>query len=196
MTIGYGPRVVTDGLVLALDAADRNSYSGSGTSWTDLTGRGNNGTLANGPTYSSDNRGSLVFDGTDDEITTTNLITNPAIFTICCWFRTTTASGRKILGFESSQFSVSGNYDRHLYMGSDGRVYFGIYDGVRKLATSTSTLNDGNWHYIVGTYGGEGTTMRLYVNGVSNATQTTSGPLSFNGYWRIASYRLLDWTVS
>ena len=42
MGIGYGPRVVTDNLVLALDAADRNSYPGSGTTWTDLSGRGLN----------------------------------------------------------------------------------------------------------------------------------------------------------
>jgi len=52
MTIGYGPSVVTDRLVLALDAADRNSYSGFGTTWTDLSGNGNNGTLVNGAKYS------------------------------------------------------------------------------------------------------------------------------------------------
>ena len=49
-----GPNVVTDGLVLALDAGNAKSYPGSGTSWSDLSGQGNNGTLTNGPTYSSD----------------------------------------------------------------------------------------------------------------------------------------------
>jgi hypothetical protein len=74
MTIGYGPSIVTSGLVLALDAADRNSYPGSGTTWTDLSGSGNTGTLTNGPTYSSSNSGSIVFDGTDDfvSLTTSN----------------------------------------------------------------------------------------------------------------------------
>jgi len=62
------PKIVTDGLVLNLDAGQQNSYSGSGTSWKDLSGRGNNGTLTNGPTYSSSNGGSLVFDGTDDYV--------------------------------------------------------------------------------------------------------------------------------
>jgi hypothetical protein len=72
MALGHGPTVVTNGLVLALDAADRNSYPGSGTAWTDLSGRGNTGTLTNGPTYSSANSGSLVFDGTDDYVNLTS----------------------------------------------------------------------------------------------------------------------------
>ena len=68
MALGHGPTVVTNGLVLALDAADRNSYPGSGTAWTDISGRGNTGTLTNGPTYSSANGGSIVFDGTNDYV--------------------------------------------------------------------------------------------------------------------------------
>ena len=58
--------LVTDGLVLALDAGRTLSYSGSGTTWTDLSGNSNNGTLTNGPTFSSDNFGAIVFDGTND----------------------------------------------------------------------------------------------------------------------------------
>ena len=55
------PKIVTSGLVLNLDAANSLSYPGNGTTWTDLSGRGNNGTLVNGPTYSSANGGSLSF---------------------------------------------------------------------------------------------------------------------------------------
>jgi hypothetical protein len=68
MGITYNPRIVTDGLVLALDAGNPKSYPGSGTTWTDLSGRGNNGTLTLGPTYNSENGGSLTFDGTDDYV--------------------------------------------------------------------------------------------------------------------------------
>ena len=61
--------IVTDGLVLRLDAGNRNSYPGSGTTWTDLSGNGNNGTLsATSIGYNSANGGSLVFDGTDDYV--------------------------------------------------------------------------------------------------------------------------------
>ena len=60
--------IVKNGLVLHLDAGQSSSYPGSGTTWTDLSGNGNNGTLTNGPTYSSANGGSIVFDGVDDYI--------------------------------------------------------------------------------------------------------------------------------
>ena len=57
---------VKDGLVLDLDAGNPLSYPGTGTTWTDLSGNNNNGTLINGVGYNSDNGGSLVFDGVDD----------------------------------------------------------------------------------------------------------------------------------
>jgi hypothetical protein len=75
MGFGNGPRIITDGLVLSLDAADRNSYVSGSTVWNDVSGNGNNGTLTNGPTFSSANGGSIVFDGTNDYASTTNNIT-------------------------------------------------------------------------------------------------------------------------
>ena len=61
-----GPDLVQNGLVLALDAADKNSYVGSGTTWRDLSGNSNNGTLINSPTFSGGNGGNFSFDGADD----------------------------------------------------------------------------------------------------------------------------------
>jgi hypothetical protein len=68
MALTHSPRIITDGLVLCLDAGNPKSYPGSGTTWTDLSGRGNNGTL-NGATYSGSNGGNISFDGTDDYAT-------------------------------------------------------------------------------------------------------------------------------
>jgi hypothetical protein len=68
MAFTYSPKIVTDGLVFAVDAANTKSYPGSGTTWTDLSGNGNNGTLVNGPTFDSGNGGSIVFDGANDYI--------------------------------------------------------------------------------------------------------------------------------
>jgi hypothetical protein len=67
MSYKYGPSIVTDGLVFYADAANENSYPGTGTTWTDLIG-GAEGTLTNGPTYSSDNGGLILTDGVDDYI--------------------------------------------------------------------------------------------------------------------------------
>lgn len=64
MATTYNPRIVTDGLVLCLDAGNTKSYPGSGTTWTDLSGQGNNGTLAiNNPTFSNTNGGIFSFNG-------------------------------------------------------------------------------------------------------------------------------------
>lgn len=62
------PAIVTNGLVVNLDAGNPDSYNGGGTNWRDLSGNGNNGTLVNGPTYGSSNGGHFLLDGTDDYI--------------------------------------------------------------------------------------------------------------------------------
>ena len=68
MAFNYSPRVITDGLVLYLDAANTKSYVSGSTTWVDLSGNRNNGTLYNGVAYSQTNGGGLVFDGADDYI--------------------------------------------------------------------------------------------------------------------------------
>jgi hypothetical protein len=68
VSLYHSPQISLNGLVLCLDAANSKSYPGSGTTWTDLSGFGNNGTLVNGVGYSGDNLGSLVFDGVDDYV--------------------------------------------------------------------------------------------------------------------------------
>jgi hypothetical protein len=86
MAFFHSPRIVTDGLVLALDAANSLSYPGSGTTWTDLSGKGNNGTLVNGPTFDQANGGSIVFDGTDDYVNLPDgLLSGTGDFTIIQW---------------------------------------------------------------------------------------------------------------
>ena len=70
MSAHANPDIVSDGLVLCLDAGDRKSYSGSGTTWTDRSGNEKNGTLANSPSYDSSYGGGISFDGANDHITT------------------------------------------------------------------------------------------------------------------------------
>jgi len=89
-----GPKIVTSGLVLALDAGNTKSYPGSGTVWTDLSGNGNTGTLTNGPTFNSSNGGSIVFDGVDDFVNipyntywNTNVFGTATNFTLECWHK-------------------------------------------------------------------------------------------------------------
>jgi hypothetical protein len=78
--------VVTTGLQLYLDAGNASSYSGTGTSWNDLSGNGRNGTLTNNPTYSSADGGSIVFDGNNDFVQCSGSLTVTAA-TFVTWIR-------------------------------------------------------------------------------------------------------------
>ena len=66
MSLHHNPRIVTDGLVLALDAANPKSYPGSGTTWSDVSKSKNNATLINNPSFTSDNNGGIVFNGSNN----------------------------------------------------------------------------------------------------------------------------------
>ena len=95
----FPSELVSDGLVLNLDAGDPRSYPSSGTTWTDLSGNGNTGTLTNGPTYSNGNGGALVFNGTNSYVTVgsfssnLNAANNSPNITISFWANLTRKSG-------------------------------------------------------------------------------------------------------
>ena len=141
-------QIVTNGLVLALDAADRNSYPDSGTTWTDLSGNGSNGTLINGPTFSSVNGGSIVFDGLNDyvNISTPVNLTNPS--TICAFINTsvTTGSNQVIYGPSANQednwLSISNNKAQIFATQTANVNNFTI--------TGTTTIEANKWYHITG----------------------------------------------
>lgn len=81
-----GPHIVTDGLVLSLDAANTKSYTSGSATWFDKSGNGRNGTLTNTPAYSSTNGGSIVFDGINDFVQCAGSLTVTQA-TFVCWIR-------------------------------------------------------------------------------------------------------------
>ena len=116
MGINYSPKIVTDGLVLYLDAANPKSYPGTGTTWYDLSGYGNHGTLVNSPTYNSNNKGSFSFDGINDYVTVTNNVTSGLNdFAVSTWvYKTEITANRYIFDFGSNggclASAASGNF--------------------------------------------------------------------------------------
>lgn len=184
-------------LVLHFDAGNSGSYTSGSSIIYDLSTQSNTGSLQGSPTYTGSFGGTFNLDGVDDYISTTTAFSAPSKFTLSVWFRTTSTSGTKIIGLESSQTGVgSSNYDRHLYVGTDGKLVFGQFAGGFRAATSTTAVNDGIWHNAVTTYGEEGNIMRLYVDGVSVATQTADSPSSYTGYYRIGAYKLSSWSLA
>ena len=108
MATNYNPAIVSDGLALCLDAANTKSYSGSGTTWTDISGKGNNGTLTNGPTFSSDDGGSILVDGSNDFI---SIPFSGGVYCIDFWIKptstlTSSTVSNSILDFNNGQQSL------------------------------------------------------------------------------------------
>lgn len=87
MSYHNGPRIITNGLALYLDAGNSKSYPGTGSTWTDLSGNNNNGTLTNGPTFSSENKGSIIFDGSNDHVILNTLDANLTNNTFSFWIK-------------------------------------------------------------------------------------------------------------
>lgn len=83
MSFNYSPKIVRDGLVLHLDAANTKSYASGSTTWRDLTLNGNNGTLTNGPTFSSARNGGILFDGTNDYVSINDAVSLEPASAIC-----------------------------------------------------------------------------------------------------------------
>ena len=180
MALFHSPIIVTDGLVLCLDAGNAKSYPGSGTSWSDVSGEGNNGTLVNGVGYSGDNLGSLSFDGVDDYVNLGDLDL-PAPFTLSIWFKgNTTNQFCGLLNKSSSEnFGAWG-----LYGSSDASyVRFGFVNTSNsQRVISNTNFNDikaNTWVNYVGTY--DFSNLRLYRNGIeiASAVETTT-PTSTN----------------
>ena len=116
----------------------------------------------------------------------------PDTFSLQGWFRTTTNQGGKIIGFGNANSGSSSNYDRHVYMDSAGRLWFGVHPGHVETVNSAATYNDGAWHQVVATLGPDG--MGLYVDGeLQDSKEDVSSAQAYEGYWRIAGDNLNGW---
>ena len=167
MSLAHGNRpIVTDGLVLCLDAANTRSYSGTGTDWFDLSGNGNHGTLVNGVGYSADNKGSLVFDGTNQEISGTNLssvISNE--FTLETWIKTPSFNNN-IRGL----FQISRFLGTFLWTDNSFSVQS---NGDNAGASALTQVNVDAWYQLVGIFVG-GIRYDMYMNGAFIRTEATT----------------------
>jgi hypothetical protein len=188
MSFIHSPKIVTDGLVLSLDAGNVKSYPGSGTVWADKSGRGNNGTLVNGPTFSYGSLGSIVFDGTNDETTFTGVnFGTLTAFTLCGFVKPTL--GGSVTGTIANNSNTTSPYGWHCRFENTRGVGFWIgdsgggvthYDGI--------SLNDQQWNFFAVTL--NPTTITHYKNGIANNTYTGS----FNSFvTNNAPFRMCRW---
>ena len=159
--------IVTTNLVLNLDAGNASSYPGTGVNWFDISGNSNNGTLTNGPTFNSANGGSIVFDGTDDYVST-SLLATKLEFTIFMWVKLNQTLNNDVLCVDDG----SG----YLFLGfadSTNKIYMGAFDSSSKIAKSTNVINTNQIYNFVGTYKAN-ETVKLYINGFLDSQSATT----------------------
>jgi len=171
--------IVTANLLIHVDASNASSYPGSGTTWTDLQGN-YNGTLTNGPTYSSADGGQIVFDGTDDWVTFGNVTeqAEASAFSVQMWFRMedATLSNNRLWGRRRNSDSkiISG------WVGANGSIYFyNANNTSNQFALKTgNSFTDNEWYNIAWVFDGSGAAnadrAKIYLDG-SELTSLTFG---------------------
>ena len=184
-----GPDIITDGLVYALDAANSKSYSGSGTSATDLTGDSTSTTLINGVGYSSNDLGYFDFDGIDDKINIT-YAAQPA------------TSGMTVIAWVyPDEDATTGGRTRGSAWGGPGAMYLGLWPNSSAGSSAihaavqtasgrpgiqTGTIYTNQWSMLAMSYDGSNT--KTYVNGELIGTVTQTGNITSGTTYYVGTY--------
>lgn len=199
MPVHGGPDIITNGLVLSLDAGDRNSYTSGSTSWFDLSGNNNTGTLTNGPTFNTGSLGSIVFDGVDDFVT--GSLSTLTDFTITYTVNSNNISSALIYYPLGLNFSGSSNGGGVYFGGTFTSLTTGLYDGSNTVSSSISVAAN-TWYIITATRSSN--VGSIYINGILRGTSTvfTSSILNYtiakrtDNFWpyngRIASTQIYN----
>lgn len=188
MSVHGRPYTVSDNsIVLCLDAANSKSYPGSGNTWYDLSRRGYTGTLTNGTTFNTANGGSMVFDGSNDQVAIGNNTYSFSGGTLEIWTKLTT-NGRQqgFVGFNAppkylNLWMSTNNLMRWEIIGDSGLTYLAI--------NSTTAFSTGIWYHAVGTF--SGALNSIYINGLlenSTTTGATNVPTSITTAAYIGDY--------
>ena len=195
MAFFRGPNVVTNGLVLALDAANPRSYVSGSTTWRDLSGNNFSASFESGsgvlPIYNSNNNGVIDFNGNSGSL----LLTRPVQddFTLSCWFKT-----NQSYGSSGNWYNGAGLIDCELaFIRNDfglsiaaGRLNFGIGNPDTTIA-SPLTYNDNKWHYVTATRTKSSGLIELYVDSIllTSSSLAQTGSLTQSADMRIGAIR-------
>jgi hypothetical protein len=166
-TVGGGVNIVTNGLVLYLDASNTKSYVSGSTTWNDVSRSRNDGTLINGPTFNSANGGSVVFDGVDDYVSFSSITNN--IYTIDFWY--------KMGGNDGSYgyFASSGNNGFAIGEGGPGIGYGQFYYWNGSVSTGLGLIpSTTNWNHICTLINVSTNNIQIYGNGNQLSTTTVT----------------------
>jgi len=185
MAVNTRNSIVTNGLVLALDAGNTKSYTSGSTVWGNLINPSLSGSLINGPTFDRNNGGSIVFDGTNDyvEISDNSALTNTSSLSINMWVKSTDVQTRfnDVIG----KGSTDDNEEYAVIIGNTF-LYFDVGIGSGPYIQNTTTFLNNIWYNICCVHSRSGGTSTLtgYVNGIitPGATQGATNPVNDNNF--------------
>jgi signal peptidase I len=172
----------------------------SGTTAADATANARPATISGAPVYSqvdgnNDNKETALGLGTGTWITQTASQAAPTTFSVEAWVKTTGTAGGRVIGLGNGTGSTaSTTVDCQLYVGTNGQVYFGL-GSAKTVVTSTTLVNNGAWHHVVGTYVAGTSGVNLYIDGVLRGTGTATLQ-TFTGSWRAGAESLTGWTAA
>ena len=176
MAGNVAPNIVKDNLVLNLDVANSKSYISGSTTWNDISRGSNNGTLVNGPTFSSSNGGSIVFDGVDDRVSRTTNINTGQNFTVNAWIYPTLlgTTKRTVAASSYNYTSLNGWFLCTAGFNTNNTFFFsaGSDNAYRVALANTLSLNQ--WAYISAVCQNGGGSINLYKNGIETSYGLTS----------------------
>ena len=175
MSFNYSPKIVNDSsLLFYLDAVNTKSYVSGSTTWTDISKGGNTGTLVNGPSFSSANGGSIIFDGTDDYCNVPiSAVPTGSQATVSFWTKFNVTQASSIF----SAYNSAGQRQINIHLTwSDSIAYWdcgatgGTYDRIN--SSTLTTAQKTGWHNWVFTKDATAGTMVIYLDGISLASGT------------------------
>jgi hypothetical protein len=162
------PAIITNGLVLNLDASYTPSYPKNGTTWYDIASGNYNATLYNGTTYNSDNGGSIVFDGTNDYGTFSNPLNQTQLgqeWTVQAWINITSSAPQRLIGGLNNGLWIE------FYQGNNSLLY--LNGGVDDYYTYGGQFTSQGWVLATFRFNNSNGNRQIWRN-LSNIS--TSGP--------------------
>jgi hypothetical protein len=183
MAFNFSPKIVTDGLVLYLDAANPRSYPGSGIAWYDLNGNENNASLQNGPTYNTIYNGNITCDGINDYVQVAGVVTSFTLGIIYqpLVFDTNTATGRYNYVIESNSGGSNKMFLRYNTTNSGAQLLLANHGSGGGEQSVIVNHTVGAVYNALITYDDTSKYTALYINGTLVSSLTMTAPLLYQG---------------